>query len=280
MTDRTVNERVGMSVVELPSATVAYSDHGAGMPVVLLHAPLHDRTGYADIAAALGRRVIARDWPGHGESPAPATPPSAVFLADVLEQFVAGLNLPAAVIVGNSVGGFAAGRLAIRQPSRVAGLILVNGSGFTQWTPVTRAFCALMGRSATVKAVFRYSVPLYMQARTERDRDIVARVLARARSEDGVATAAALWRSFPDPAADLRAFADRITAPTLITWGTRDRTLRTSWGRAMHRAIRESRYVEFDTGHLPFTSDPDGWLGVVEPFLDEVKAGSEAKQQG
>ena len=25
-----------------------------------------------------------------------------------------------------------------------------------------------------------------------------------------------------------------------------------------------------DTGHLPFTSDPSGFLAVVEPFIDEV----------
>lgn len=271
-----------MPRVDTPSGSLAYSDHGAGPPIVLLHATLHDRTDYAEVATALaGRyRVIALDWPGHGESPAASSPLTAVFLADVLEQFITALDLPAAVIVGNSVGGFAACRLAIDHPSRVAGLVLVNGSGFTRWTPITRAFCALMGRPSTIKAVFRYSVPLYMQPKTEKDRDVVARVLDRAATRNGQLVAASLWRSFPDPAADLRSLAHRISAPTLITCGARDRTLRTSWGRAMHRAIGGSRYVEFDTGHLPFTSDPWGWLGAVEPFLDRVWAGDHEEPTG
>ncbi|WP_370332201.1 alpha/beta fold hydrolase [Mycolicibacterium hippocampi] len=261
-----------MPLARTPTGTVAYTDQGTGPAVVLLHATLHDRTDYTHVAAALaGRyRVISVDWPGHGDSPAPAVPLSTPLLADALEQFVSALDLRDAVFVGNSVGGFAACRIALRDPSRVAGLVLVNGSGFTPWTPVSRAFCALMGHPGTIGAVFRFSVPLYMAARTDADRDVVARVLARARTRVGRQTAAALWRSVPDPADDLRALADRITSPTLITWGTRDRTLRRSWGRAMHHAISGSAYVEFDTGHLPFTSDPQGWLGVVEPFLERV----------
>ncbi|CAA0128399.1 putative protein [Mycolicibacterium vanbaalenii] len=263
-----------MPLAETSSGTLAYSDQGTGPVVVLLHATLHDRTDYTDVAAALARRyrVIAVDWPGHGDSPAPAQPLSAVLLADVLEQFVSVLELRDAVVVGNSVGGFAACRLALAQPSRVAGLVLVNGSGFTPWTPASRAFCALMGHPGTIGAVFRGLVPLYMQATTVKDRDVAARVLARARTRAGRQTAASLWRSFPDPAADLRPLAGGITSPTLITWGARDRTLRPSWGRAMHHAISDSAYVEFDTGHLPFTSDLQGWLGVVEPFLERVLA--------
>lgn len=258
-----------MPVVNTPSGAIAYDDLGSGPPVVLLHATLHDRTDYAAVAGELARRhrVLAIDWPGHGDSPAPASGVTAVFLADVLEQFVAALDVTGAVVVGNSVGGFAACRLAITQPSRVAGLILVNGSGFTRWSPISRAFCAAMGHPWSVRSTFRFSVPAYMRARTALDEQVVARVVARAQTPEGARVAASLWRSFPDPAADLRALADRIAVPTLITWGVKDRTLRKSWGRSMHRAIAGSTYIEFDTGHLPFTSDQQGWLAAVTPFL-------------
>lgn len=266
-------------LVETALGTLAYDDVGSGPPVVLLHATLHDRTDYSDVVEALARRyrVLALDWPGHGASPAPAGPVTATLLADVLEQFVATLDLTDAVVVGNSVGGFAASRLAIRDPSRVAGLVLVNGSGFTPWGPFTRGFCALMGRAAVIRAGFRFSVPMYMRAKTAKDGDVIARVVARARTDAGATLAASLWRSFPDPDADLRGLADRIAVPTLITWGVLDKTLRASWGRVMHRAIEGSEYVEFATGHLPFTSDPDGWLGTVEPFLERVSVGRRAR---
>ena len=50
--------------------------------------------------------------------------------ADVAEELVERLAPEGAVVVGNSVGGFAAGRLAIRRPELVRGLVLVDSGGF------------------------------------------------------------------------------------------------------------------------------------------------------
>jgi pimeloyl-ACP methyl ester carboxylesterase len=60
-----------MATMHTALGTVSYTDEGSGPPIVLLHAALHDRTDYAPVAASLaqGRRVLALDWPGHGESP-------------------------------------------------------------------------------------------------------------------------------------------------------------------------------------------------------------------
>ena len=44
---------------------------------------------------------------------------TAALLADVLEDVVAALDLGPAVLLGNSIGGFAAVRLAARHPERV-----------------------------------------------------------------------------------------------------------------------------------------------------------------
>ena len=64
------------------------------------------------------------------------------------------MDLSNAVIVGNSVGGYAACRLALERPERVAGVVLVNNGGFTPHSVFTRLFCAVMGKPAVVKAVF------------------------------------------------------------------------------------------------------------------------------
>ena len=76
-------------------------------------------------------RTIAVDWPGHGDSePVDASlEAGAPLFADVLEDVVDGLGLSRAVLIGNSVGGFAAARLAITRPESVAGLVLVNAVG-------------------------------------------------------------------------------------------------------------------------------------------------------
>jgi pimeloyl-ACP methyl ester carboxylesterase len=149
----TVDTRVGK---------IAYSDTGEGPVVVLLHATLHDRRDFDAIAPSLRRdhRVIALDWPGHGDSPPPVPSyrPTAASFADVLADVVATLDLPPAAFVGNSVGGFAAARLGITDPQRVSRLVLVNTGGFTA-SPITNLYCRTLGMPAVMKRV----LPRYPQ---------------------------------------------------------------------------------------------------------------------
>jgi pimeloyl-ACP methyl ester carboxylesterase len=259
-----------MPLIETSFGAVSYSDEGSGAPILLLHAALHDRTDYRPVAAPMmrGRRVLALDWPGHGESPLPPTPLRAAQLGDLLIEFADRLDLTNAVIVGNSVGGYAASRLALERPERVAGVVLINTGGFTPHSVFTRGFCAVMGRPAVIRAVFPAFVRAYMRAKNPTDKAIVDRVVARAKSDDGARTAAALWKSFTEPEHDLRSRAAEIKAPVLITWGGRDVTAPPRWGRAIHAAIAGSRFESLPAGHVVFSSEPVAWLETVLPFVD------------
>ena len=193
--------------------------------------PVHD-------ALANGRRVLALDWPGHGASPSPATPLRAVQFGDLAIEFADRLDLSNLVVVGNSVGGYAACRLALERPERIAGVVLVNTGGFTDHSVFTRSICAVMGRPA----VYQGGVPavrpcLHARPGTSADEAVVDRVVGRAKTTDGARTAAALWKSFTEPGHDLRTRAARIAAPVLITWGTKDLTAPRRWGEAVHAAI-------------------------------------------
>ena len=263
-----------MTTIQTRTGRVTYRESGSGPTVLLLHATLHDRHDFDPIVETLARRyrTIAVDWPGHGDSdPVDATmEPGAPLFADVLEDVVDGLGLSRAVLIGNSVGGFAAARLAITRPESVAGLVLVNTGGFVPLNPMTRTFCRVMG----TPAVFRRTAPLfvrgYMKARTDSDREISERAIATAKTAEGTRTGAALWRSFATPEHDLRSRAAGLTAPTLIVWGKKDIAIPLRAGLATHEAIRGSRLEILDTGHVVFSSDPDGFLAIGEPFLQSV----------
>lgn len=259
-----------MATMQTSFGTVSYRDEGTGPPVLLLHAALHDRTDFVPVAAPLaeGRRVIAVDWPGHGASPLPAAPLRAVEFGDLILEFADRLDLRNLVVVGNSVGGYAACRLALERPDRVAGVVLINTGGFTPHSVFTRFTCALMGRPRVVKAVFPVFVRAYMHAANANDKAIVERVVARAKTDDGARTAAALWKSFTEPGHDLRTRAEKITAPVLITWGAKDPSAPTRWGRAVQAAIPGSKFEALPTGHVVFSSEPAAWLETVLPFVD------------
>jgi len=261
-----------MTRVQTRCGGIAFTEHGTGLPLVLLHASLCDRHDFDPIIPALaGRyRVIAVDWPWHGESDSPPPPlkAGAGLFAGVLEDFTQALALGPAAFIGNSVGGFAAARLAITHPERVAGLVLVNSGGFIPMNLLTGAFCTLMGTPVLTRVLLPPYMRLTMSPMTGDDREVVRRVAARARTAEGMRTGAALWRSFARPEHDLRSRAAQLRAPTLIVWGTKDIGLPPRAGRATHAAIAGSRLEVLDTGHMPFSSDPQAFLSLVIPFVD------------
>ena len=174
------------------------------------------------------------------------------------------------MLIGNSVGGFGAARLAINRPQSVAGLVLVNTGGFVPLNPLSRTFCRVVG----TPAVFRRAAPLfirgYMKAKTESDLEIIGRATAAAKTQEGIRIGTGLWRSFATPGHDLRSRAAELSAPTLIVWGKKDIAIPLGAGHATHNSIRGSRFEILDTGHVAFSSDPDGFLAVADPFLQSL----------
>jgi pimeloyl-ACP methyl ester carboxylesterase len=263
-----------MPTIQTRAGRLAYSELGCGPTVLLLHATLHDRHDFDPIVGALARRyrTIAVDWPGHGDSDAvdATVEPGAPLFADVLEDVVDDLGLSRAVLIGNSVGGFAAARLAINRPECVAGLVLVNAGGFVPWNALSRTSCRVLGTPAVFRRVAPLFVRGYMKAKTDSDRQIIARATAVAKTAEGVRIGTGLWRSFATAAHDLRSRAAELSVPTLIVWGKNDIAIPLRAGHATHDAIRGSRLEILDTGHVVFSSDPDGFLAVAEPFLQSV----------
>lgn len=264
-----------MEDIHTRAGRVALDEKGSGPPVLLLHATGHDRHDFDPILPALARnhRTISIDWPGHGES-APSSEllaRGAPLLADVLEDVVEALNLPPAILIGNSVGGFAAARLAITHPDRVAGLVLVNNGGFLKMNPLSRSFCRFIGTPAVFRRTFPLFVRAYMKVRTDNDRAVLQRASSWANTAQGAEIGAALWRSFATPEHDLRDRAHLITAPTLITWGRKDVAIPLSGGRNTEASIPGAELKLLNTGHVVFSSDSEGFLDVVQPFLDSIE---------
>ncbi|MEA2190305.1 MAG: hypothetical protein QOI73_426, partial [Solirubrobacteraceae bacterium] len=117
----------------LPGAgvTVAASDDGDGIPVVLLHGLTASRRYVVMGSKALqrsGHRVIAYDARGHGSSspaPAPGDYGYELLSADLLALLDA-LGLERAVLAGASMGAHTILRLALDAPERVAGLVVIT----------------------------------------------------------------------------------------------------------------------------------------------------------
>lgn len=113
---------------------IRYFEQGAGEPVVLIHGFTRSAATWATsgFTADLARdhRVIALDCRGHGRSGRPADPTAyGSHMADDVIRLLDRLNVDAAQIVGHSMGGRIALRLAASRPDRIRSAVLIASGG-------------------------------------------------------------------------------------------------------------------------------------------------------
>ena len=190
-----------------------------------------------------------------------------------MEELLDSLTPGGAVLVGNSVGGNVAARLAIRRPGLVKGLVIIDGGGFEYSSDsgrlsrlAGRVFCALMSRPGFVRRIYPLFSLAYTRPRTAADQRARANAIATTRSTAGLTAVTEIWRSFRLPEHDLRAEAGRIAAPTVVIWGRHDPVLPLRVGETVRDLIPGSRLVVIESGHLPHTTDPAAVAAELIPF--------------
>jgi len=110
-----------------------YEIRGAGEPLLLLHGGLGSIDMFGPILPQLSahRRVIAVDLQGHGRTPLGARPLSLTAMGDDMAALVKALGLAQVDVLGYSMGGGVAFRLAVQHPEVVRRLTLVS-TGFAR----------------------------------------------------------------------------------------------------------------------------------------------------
>jgi pimeloyl-ACP methyl ester carboxylesterase len=203
-----------MHIFSRPGIDIAYIDEGQGDPILLIHGFASNHavnwvnTGWVKTLTEAGRRVIALDNRGHGQSTkfhAPDAYQMQLFTEDAA-ALLDHLNIVHADVMGYSMGARITAFLAMRQPQRVRrallgglGIHLVEGAGLPQ------------GIADALEAASLDDVTDPM-ART-------FRIFADATKSDRQALAACICGSRETPTADQLA---GIVCPVLISVGTKD----------------------------------------------------------
>jgi pimeloyl-ACP methyl ester carboxylesterase len=109
---------------------IHYVEQGAGAPVVFAHGYDMDHTMFAAQFEDLPdhHRCIAWDMRGHGRSDCPPGPWALQDLVDDMTAFLEGVDAVPCHLVGMSVGGMIAVRVAVQCPELVRSLILIDTS--------------------------------------------------------------------------------------------------------------------------------------------------------
>jgi pimeloyl-ACP methyl ester carboxylesterase len=122
---------VAERLVHSDGVGLSVSDDCEGVPVVLLHGLTATRRYVVMGSRALersGHRVISYDARGHGRSTGAADHVSYSYadLAGDLRAVLDGCDVERAVLAGASMGAHTLIRLALEEPSRVAGLVVIT----------------------------------------------------------------------------------------------------------------------------------------------------------
>jgi pimeloyl-ACP methyl ester carboxylesterase len=239
---------------------------GGGAPVLLLH-------GYSDGAGAWAPvlphlpaawRVATPDQRGHGGSERPAGPYTmAAFAADAA-RLIHTLGWERATVVGHSMGGMVAQRLAIDFPERVERLVLVG----------TTPYCAGPAVDELVAAVLAFGEEVPRDFVEAFQAGTVARPLAPDFFASIVATSCAMparvWRALAEelPRLDLRAELPRIATPTHVVWGDADAFFGLPEQEALRKGIPGATFsVYAGAGHSPHWEEPERFARELAGFV-------------
>ncbi len=228
-------------------------------------------------------RVIAMDLPGFGHSPMPRDEITISSYARLLDGLFDELDIDAATLVGNSMGGFISAELAIAFPQRVERLVLVSPAGLSTYRNpgATRALPALH-RSQRIVAAYTAWLASKSETVTQRPllRNATLGLVTAHPSRLPAALAAEQLRGAGKPGFmqaleanlnyDFRDRLPEIACPTLIVWGDHDRVISVRDAAVYAELIPGSRKVVYeDTGHMSMLERPAAFNALLRDFLRE-----------
>lgn len=233
-----------------------YLEAGAGPPVVLLHGLGADSRAWRTTIPALskGAHVYALDFLGFGQSDKPEIPYRISVLSDFVIGFLEAAHIKKATIVGHSLGGWVAARVAATHPGSVDKLVLVDAAGYAEdQAQLIREFLSQLDPS-TAKAAEQILNSMSAMSTADQQvlRDLAMSYFARRLSRpDGHATASVVESMLKGQEA-LNGNLDHIKAPTLILWGRRDAVIPLRAAEAFEKDIHGAKKVILDgCGHRP-----------------------------
>lgn len=258
----------------LNQTTLHFDDRGRGPVIIFLHAyPLNLEMWAPQVEAlATDYRVIRLDWRGFGGSAPPDTTLTMDLAADDVRALMEHLGVRQAVIVGLSMGGYAAFQFYRKYRDFVRALVLADtrATADTAEGRQARAAAITSVREKGVEPIADEMLPKLLSEKTRQDNPALGR---RVREMILAANVEGIARSLEGLAArpDQTSLLPEISCPTLILVGADDTLTPPADARALAERIRGAALeILPHAGHLSNLEQADGFNRALRQFLKKL----------
>jgi pimeloyl-ACP methyl ester carboxylesterase len=270
--------RLRFETLETRRGAISTLQAGVGESVLMLHGLGGTKASFLPTVAALaphGRRVIAADLPGFGDSAKPiGARYDAKFFSQAVLAMIDELGLERTDIVGHSLGGRVTLEAVMHAPERFRRVVLMTPSlawlRERQWAPWLRLLRPELGLlqpaprpvvERVVKRMIAGGNSRYASAGI--DEFLRAYTTARGRAAF-YAAARNIYLEDPERFWDrLR----RLEPTALFIWGNRDPLVPAAFERHVREAVPHAQHVTLASGHIPQVERPVELHRAIEQFL-------------
>lgn len=275
--------------IQLRGRKVWVVEEGKGVPLLYLH-------GFVDIHGVTeswmpfheglfqGARVIAPAHPACAQSEDNDEIDSIEDLVFHYLEVIDALGLDQFYLAGACVGGWVAAEIAVHHPEKVLGLALIGATGlFVPGSSIGDIFMMSQPERGMSYATLREmlfnsadhpsALELFPDGRGPIENEVRRYQMLRLTSQFGFKPPYLYDRK-------LRDRLHRITSPSLIIWGERDRMVPLPHGHAYAERIPNTRGLEIieGAGHSVHVEKPDATAGLLLEFLKAQSVGRYSKQ--
>ena len=267
--------------VDVQSIWTRYWDLGAGPPVLLLHGLGASAESWEPVAGPLSRhfRVLIPDLIGFGFTDKPDIDYTLEAFVGFAGAFMQSLDIPQASLIGHSLGGAIALRIAIEHPQWVDRLAVANVAGLveTPGTLIKLLRIPLIGELllTPARSKTRQALKLYFHDQSLVTDDLVEfnyRLISQPGAKRAYLSTIRNAVSTSDPDLDLKTLVadqlDQIGAPTLVLWGREDQIAPVDDAQVAVDGIpRAKLHIIPDAGHNPMVEQTERFTQAVLDFL-------------
>ena len=261
---------------------MTYRDSGGDGPVIIFSSGIGQSKEFWDPqfdALAETHRLIAWDYPNHGESSLTGKTETAPTYAKYLRDFMDVLNIPKATLVGNSLGGSVSIHCYDQAPERVEAMVLVAPAflGKEVFFPFRLMTLPILGKVMTKpsdKAVDMQLGGVYHD--TGKISDAIKAAVKRNTYKDGGSDAFLATMKATLGLSGVRApifeaqhaILKRVSCPVMFVHGRDDQILPFKHSEAAAAMVSGARLELFDTcGHAPQLEAASTFNSIVKEFI-------------